>query len=183
GSIVAAQEGAGLSPLLQHPAMMIHPPIVFAGYAASTLLFALAFAALIVRRADLNWVSVVRPWAILTWLLLGTGILLGANWAYEELGWGGYWAWDPVENGSLMPWLTCTVFIHSLLVWRYRDGLKKTAFAMAITTFGLCNFATFLTRSGIFSSLHAFSQSPIGWMFLVLMLLLAVAGGVLVVRR
>jgi cytochrome c-type biogenesis protein CcmF len=97
-SIAAADEGAGLSPLLQHPAMMIHPPIVFAGYAASTMLFALAIAALVTGRLNLEFVSVVRPWAILTWALLGSGILLGANWAYEELGWGGYWGWDPVRT-------------------------------------------------------------------------------------
>jgi cytochrome c-type biogenesis protein CcmF len=179
-SIAAADEGAGLSPLLQHPAMMIHPPIVFAGYAASTLLFALAMAALITGRLSLEFANAVRPWAIITWVLLGSGILLGANWAYEELGWGGYWGWDPVENGSLMPWLTCTVFIHSLMVWRHRDGWKRTALALGIATFGLCNFATFLTRSGIFSSLHAFSQSPIGWMFLALMILLLVVGAVLI---
>jgi cytochrome c-type biogenesis protein CcmF len=182
-SLAAGQEGAGLSPLLQHPAMMIHPPIVFAGYAAWTLPCALAIAALITGQLDLQWAAAARPWAILAWALLGSGILLGANWAYEELGWGGYWGWDPVENGSLMPWLTGTVLIHSLMVWRYRDGWKKTALALAIATFGLCNFATFLTRSGIFSSLHAFSQSPIGWMFLVLMTLLAVAGGVLIAWR
>jgi cytochrome c-type biogenesis protein CcmF len=183
-NIAVAEEGAGLSPLLQHPAMMIHPPIVFAGYAASTLPFALAIAALITGRLNLEFASTVRPWAIMTWALLGSGILLGANWAYEELGWGGYWGWDPVENGSLMPWLTCTVFIHSLMVWRHCDGWKRTALALPIATFGLCNFATFLTRSGIFSSLHAFSQSPIGWMFLVLMvLLLAVGSGLICWRR
>jgi cytochrome c-type biogenesis protein CcmF len=182
-SVATGQEGAGLSPLLQHPAMMIHPPIVFAGYAAWTIPCALALAALMTGQLDLQWVAAARPWGILAWALLGSGILLGANWAYEELGWGGYWGWDPVENGSLMPWLTGTVFIHSLMVWRYRDGWKKTALALAIGTFGLCNFATFLTRSGIFSSLHAFSQSPIGWMFLALMALLVVAGGFLIAWR
>ena len=143
----------------------------------------LALAALWTGRLDLRWVQEARPWAVLAWVVLGVGILLGANWAYEELGWGGYWGWDPVENGSLIPWLTGTTFIHSLLIWRNRDGLKKTALALAIVTFGMCNFATFLTRSGIFSSLHAFSQSPIGWMFLTLMLLLTVAGGTLIVWR
>jgi cytochrome c-type biogenesis protein CcmF len=179
-SIAAGDEGAGLSPLLQHPAMMIHPPIVFAGYAASTVPFALALAALVSGRLNLEFTSVARPWALITWALLGGGILLGANWAYEELGWGGYWSWDPVENGSLMPWLTCTVFIHSLMVWRHCDGWKRMSLALAIATFGLCNFATFLTRSGIFSSLHAFSQSPIGWMFLALMVLLVAVGGALI---
>jgi cytochrome c-type biogenesis protein CcmF len=182
-SVAGADEGAGLSPLLQHPAMMIHPPIVFAGYAASTLLFALATAALITGQVNLEFASALRPWAIVTWALLGAGILLGANWAYEELGWGGYWGWDPVENGSLMPWLTCTVLIHSLMVWRHCDGWKRTTLALALATFGLCNFATFLTRSGIFSSLHAFSQSPIGWMFLLLIVLLFAVGATLIWRR
>jgi cytochrome c-type biogenesis protein CcmF len=182
-SIAAGDEGAGLSPLLQHPAMMIHPPIVFAGYAASTLPFALALASLFSGRLNLEFTSMARPWALIAWTLLGGGILLGANWAYEELGWGGYWSWDPVENGSLMPWLTCTVFIHSLMVWRHCDGWKRMSLGLAIATFGLCNFATFLTRSGIFSSLHAFSQSPIGWMFLALMVLLAAVGGALICWR
>jgi cytochrome c-type biogenesis protein CcmF len=117
------------------------------------------------------------------WAVLGAGILLGGLWAYEELGWGGYWGWDPVENGSLMPWLTGTALIHGLLGWQHRGVLKKTVVLLAIVTFGLCNFATFLTRSGIFSSLHAFSESPIGWMFLALMLALAAGGVALVVRR
>jgi cytochrome c-type biogenesis protein CcmF len=182
-SLAAGDEGAGLSPLLQHPAMMIHPPIVFAGYAASTLLFALTVAALLLGRLDLRWMRETRVWAIATWALLGMGILLGANWAYQELGWGGYWGWDPVENGSLMPWLTCTVFIHALMLWRHCDGWKKTAVTMSLATFGLCNFATFLTRSGIFSSLHAFSESPIGWMFLILMVVLAIVGAGLMAWR
>ena len=108
--------------------------------------------------------------------MLGTGIILGGNWAYEELGWGGYWAWDPVENGSLIPWLTGTALIHCLMGWHYRGVLKRTTIALALATFTLCNFATFLTRSGIFSSLHAFSRSPIGWAFLVMMIGLAFSG-------
>ena len=107
---------------------------------------------------------------------MGSGIILGGNWAYEELGWGGFWAWDPVENGSLIPWLTGTALIHCLMGWRYRGVLKRTTIALAVATFTLCNFATFLTRSGIFSSLHAFSRSPIGWAFLVSMVLLTLFG-------
>jgi cytochrome c-type biogenesis protein CcmF len=114
---------------------------------------------------------------------LGVGLLLGAHWAYQELGWGGYWGWDPVENGSLLPWLTGTALIHAMLAWRHSGCLKKTAFALAIITYCLCNFATFLTRSGIFSSVHAFSESPIGWMFLALMIALLVSGIALTVRR
>jgi cytochrome c-type biogenesis protein CcmF len=182
-SLHPRSEGNGLSPLLQHPSMLIHPPVVFFAYAAWTVPFALAIAALVRGELDSTWTQMARPWALLGWCLLGAGLLLGAHWAYQELGWGGYWGWDPVENGSLVPWLTGTALIHCLMAWRYRNGLKKTALALAIVTFGLCNFATFLTRSGVFSSVHAFSQSPIGWMFLGLMLLLLVAGAVLMFLR
>jgi cytochrome c-type biogenesis protein CcmF len=150
----------------QHPNMLIHPPIVFLSYAAWSVPCALALAALRHGHLDATWTQMARPWAISAWMLLGVGLLLGAQWAYQELGWGGYWGWDPVENGSLLPWLTGTAFIHCMLAWRHRDALKKSAVSLAIVTFGLCNFATFLTRSGIFSSVHAFSESPIGWMFL-----------------
>lgn len=182
-SLTTPHEGAGLSPLLQHPNMLIHPPIVFLAYAAWSVPCALALAAVGRSRLDATWIHMARPWAMAAWVLLGVGLLLGAQWAYQELGWGGYWGWDPVENGSLLPWLTGTALIHSMLAWRHRECLKKTAISLAIVTFSLCNFATFLTRSGIFSSVHAFSESPIGWMFLALMGLLLVAGAVLVVRR
>lgn len=182
-SVAAPSEGIGLSPLLQHPAMLIHPPIVFLGYSLWTVPFAVAIAALLTNRLDLNWLHFARPWALLAWAVLGIGILLGAEWAYEELGWGGYWAWDPVENGSLLPWLTGTALIHGLMAWQYRQILKKTSIALAFVTFGLCNFATFLTRSGVFSSLHAFSQSPIGWLFLAMMFALGIVAIVLLARR
>jgi len=176
-------DGAGLSPLLQHPAMLIHPPVVFLGYAGWAVPFAVAIVALAKRRFDRDWLRQVRPWALFSWLVLGGGILLGADWAYEELGWGGYWGWDPVENGSLVPWLTGTALIHAVLAWQHRGVLKKTALVLVVATFALCNFATFLTRSGIFSSLHAFSQSPIGWMFLLLMVGVAAGAGLLVFAR
>ena len=183
-SIGTPREGLGLSPVLQHPAMLIHPPVVFLGYACWTIPFVLAAAALVSGQLDARWVRQARPWAILGWIALGGGILFGAEWAYEELGWGGYWGWDPVENASLIPWLCGTAFLHTSLAWRQSDALKKTTLLLAIATFGLCNFAAFLTRSGISSSLHAFSRSPIGWMFLVLMAGLAVAGiAAVAVRR
>ena len=182
-SLTTPHEGTGLSPLLQHPNMLIHPPIVFLAYAAWSVPCALALAAVGRGRLDATWIHMARPWAMTAWALLGVGLLLGAQWAYQELGWGGYWGWDPVENGSLLPWLTGTALIHSMLAWRHRECLKKSAVLLAVVTFSLCNFATFLTRSGIFSSVHAFSESPIGWMFLALMGLLLVAGAVLVVRR
>ncbi len=182
-SLIAANEGAGLSPLLQDPSMLIHPPIVFLAYSVWAVPCALALAALSTGTLDTTWTHMARPWALLAWTLLGVGLLLGAHWAYHELGWGGYWGWDPVENGSLMPWLTGTALIHSLMMWRHRGVLKKTAIFLAIITFALCNFATFLTRSGIFSSVHAFSESPIGWMFLGLMFALVGGGATMVVQR
>ena len=182
-SLTVPQAGRGLNPQLQHPAMLIHPPIVFLGYAGWAIPCAVAIMALVSGQLDKSWIREVRSWALFSWIVLGLGILVGADWAYEELGWGGYWSWDPVENGSLIPWLTGTALIHCALAWQYRGVLKKTAVLLAIATFGLCNFATFLTRSGIFSSLHAFSQSPIGWMFLALMLSLVAAGVILVAWR
>jgi cytochrome c-type biogenesis protein CcmF len=183
GSVSARPDGLGLSPLLQHPSMLIHPPVVFLAYAAWAIPFALSVSALVTDELDTQWTRLARPWALFAWCVLGIGLLLGADWAYQELGWGGYWGWDPVENGSLLPWLTGTAFIHCLLAWRHRGCLKKLAVSLAIVTFGLCNFATFLTRSGIFSSVHAFSQSPIGWMFLGLMAILLAGGLVLVSLR
>jgi|GEM_PF-138389 len=176
-------EGLGLSPLLQHPAMLIHPPIVFLGYAAWAIPCALAFAALLTGQLDGRWARQARPWALFAWAVLGSGILLGAQWAYEELGWGGYWGWDPVENGSLIPWLTGTALLHALMTWRHLGMMKKMSFGLAIGTFTMCNFATFLTRSGIFSSLHAFSQSPIGWLFFAMMVLLVAAGSMFLLLR
>ena len=182
-SLVTRSEGLGLSPLLQHPSMLIHPPIVFLAYAAWTVPFALATSALLVGDVNGPWTHLARPWTIFAWVVLAAGLLLGANWAYQELGWGGYWGWDPVENGSLIPWLTGTALVHGLMAWRHRGCLKKTTVFLALITFGLCNFATFLTRSGIFSSVHAFSQSPIGWMFLGLMGVLLLGGCALLVLR
>jgi len=183
-SLGTRADGAGLGPLLQHPAMLLHPPIVFLAYALWTVPCGIVLAALVAGELEPRWMRDLRAWALLAWTTLGVGILLGAEWAYEELGWGGYWGWDPVENGSLVPWLTGTAFLHAAMAWQYRGVLKKTTLVLAAATFALCNFAAFLTRSGVFSSLHAFSQSPIGWMFLVLMAAVAVAAVVLVfVRR
>ena len=182
-SLTVPRDGDGLSPLLQHPAMLLHPPVVFLGYAGCAIPFALAAAALLSGRLDAAWVREARPWAFFAWAVLGIGILVGAYWAYEELGWGGYWSWDPVENGSLIPWLAATAMIHAAMVYRQRGALKRTTLLLAVATFAACNFAAFLTRSGIFSSLHAFSQSPIGWMFLLLIVALAVGAAVLLVRR
>ncbi len=182
-SAFARASGDGLSASLQHPAMLIHPPVIFLGYAAWGIPFAAALAALLSGRLDGAWIRHARGWALAAWAILGAGILVGADWAYEELGWGGYWNWDPVENGSLIPWIVGTVLIHASMAWQYRGVLKKTSLALAVAAFALCNFATFLTRSGIFSSLHAFSQSPLGWMFLAWMFVLAAGGSVLLLVR
>ncbi|MCA9171015.1 MAG: cytochrome c biogenesis protein CcsA, partial [Planctomycetales bacterium] len=175
-------DGDGMSAVLQHPAMLVHPPIVFFGYALWTVPFALAMAALIVGDFD-EANRLARGWALCGWLTLGAGILIGGYWAYNELGWGGYWNWDPVENGSLIPWLLGTAYLHALMAWRRSGVLQKTAMATGLATFGCCNFSAFLTRSGIFSSLHAFSQSPIGWLFLWLMLTIVGATIGLIVWR
>lgn len=182
-SLSPPADGAGLGPVLQHPAMLAHPPAVFFAYALWTIPFALACGAAITRQRDDAWLAAFRPWALAAWSVHGIGILIGAEWAYEELGWGGYWAWDPVENGSLLPWLTGTAMIHTAMAWTYRGVLKKTTILLAMATFGLCNFAAFLTRSGIFGSLHEFSRSTIAWMFLLLLGMLAVAGPLLVWHR
>lgn len=182
-SLSVRANGDGLSPSLQHPAMLVHPPIVFLGYATWGIPFALALAALMTGRLDDHWVRQARPWALAAWAILGGGILWGAEWAYEELGWGGYWSWDPVENGSLIPWLTGTALVHGLMTWKQPGVFKKTTLLLAIITFALCNFATFLIRSGVLSSLHAFSQSPIGWMFLAWIFVFPAVAVVLVVMR
>jgi cytochrome c-type biogenesis protein CcmF len=182
-SIGTPKDGVGLGPSLQHPVMLIHPPIVFLGYAIWTIPYALALAGLIRGKADAEWLRQARSWGIVAWSLLGAGILLGGLWAYEELGWGGYWGWDPVENGSLLPWLMGTAFLHAAMAWRSRGILKKTAISLAIATFALCNFAAFITRSGFFSSLHAFNQSPLGWMFLILTAGVVFGGCALLARR
>jgi cytochrome c-type biogenesis protein CcmF len=164
-SLAVPQEGAGLSPLLQNPAMLVHPPVVFLGYALGAVPCALAIGALLTGCFQ-EAARQLRGWTLAAWAVLGAGILLGAQWAYEELGWGGYWGWDPVENASLMPWLTATALIHCGLAWRARGILKKTTLVLAVATFALCNFAAFITRSGVFASLHEFSSSPLGWLFL-----------------
>ena len=158
--------GVGLNPMLENPAMIYHPPTLLIGYAGFTVPFAFAIAALITKRLGNEWVKTVRSWTLLAWLMLGMGIIMGMWWAYIELGWGGYWAWDPVENASLMPWLTGTAFLHSIIIQRRRGMLKVWNIVLIILTFTLCIFGTFLTRSNILSSVHAFNSSAIGPFFL-----------------
>ncbi|MEE9583144.1 MAG: cytochrome c biogenesis protein CcsA, partial [Dehalococcoidales bacterium] len=159
-------EGLGLNPLLENPGMIIHPPLLLAGYAAFTIPFAFAIAALLTKRLGDDWIIAVRRWTLMAWLLLGLGTLFGAWWAYVELGWGGYWAWDPVENASLMPWLVATAFLHSIMMQRRRGMLKLWNMVLIILVFSLTLFGTFLTRSGALASVHAFTGSVLGTFFL-----------------
>ncbi len=159
-------DGMGLNPMLENPGMIIHPPVILAGYVGFTIPFAFAVAALLTRRLSDEWIVAVRRWTLLTWLLLGVGNLIGAWWAYVELGWGGYWAWDPVENAGLMPWLVATAFLHSIMMQRRRGMLKVWNMVLIILTFSLAIFGTFLTRSGILSSVHTFAESGLGPFFL-----------------
>lgn len=158
-------DGRGLNPLLQHPAMAIHPPILYLGYVGFAVPFAFAFGALLSGQVENRWVKTVRRWTIVPWFFLGIGILLGGKWAYMELGWGGYWAWDPVENAAFMPWLTGTAFLHSIMIQEKKSMLKIWNVALIFLTFILSIFGTFLTRSGVISSVHSFTQSQIGPLF------------------
>ncbi|MBW3606967.1 MAG: cytochrome c biogenesis protein CcsA [Actinobacteria bacterium] len=162
-------EGNGLNPLLRHPAMMIHPPLLYSGYTLFTIPFAFAIGALIARQVGAaDWIRATRRFALGAWLFLGIGILLGARWSYAELGWGGYWAWDPVENASLLPWLTGTAFIHSIMIQEKRGMLKIWNVSLVLATGTLAILGTFLVRSGILDSIHAFGASTLGVPFVIL---------------
>jgi cytochrome c-type biogenesis protein CcmF len=167
-------DGAGLNPLLQYPEMVIHPPMLYLGYVGFTVPFAFALGALIMRYPGEKWIRITRRWTMVTWGFLTCGVFLGAHWAYSVLGWGGYWGWDPVENASLMPWLTGTAFLHSVMMQEKRGMLKMWNMWLIFATFWLAILGTFLTRSGIISSVHAFAQSSIGgwfkWFLLITLL-------------
>ncbi len=158
-------DGQGLNPLLQHPAMVIHPPCLYLGFVGFTLPFAFAIGALLSRETDSEWLRKSRVWALIAWMFLAAGNVLGGRWAYDELGWGGYWAWDPVENAAFMPWLVGTAFIHSAMIQERKGMLKIWNMLLVITTFLLTIFGTFITRSGLISSVHSFAQSNIGYVF------------------
>src|SRR6202521_5596261 len=168
-------DGTGLNPLLQYPEMVIHPPMLYLGYVGFTVPFAFALAALIMRYPGEKWIQITRRWSMGTWGFLTCGVFLGAHWAYSVLGWGGYWGWDPVENASLMPWLTGTAFLHSVMMQEKRGMLKTWNMWLIFSTFMLSIFGTFLTRSGVVSSVHAFAQSPIGdWFVAFLAIIFAI---------
>jgi len=158
-------DGGGMNPQLQNPFMAIHPPCLYLGYVGLTVPFAFAIAALVTGRLDDTWFRTTRRFTITSWFILGTGILLGGWWAYVELGWGGYWAWDPVENASLIPWLTCTAFLHSVMIEERKKMLRVWNLALVIMSFELAILGTFITRSGVISSVHSFTKSDVGPLF------------------
>jgi len=176
-------DGRGLNPMLQDPNMVAHPPLLFLGYAGFTVPFAIMVGALVAGRRDNAWLGDTRRWTIVSWLFLSIGIILGAQWAYLELGWGGYWAWDPVENASLLPWLTGTALLHSIMVQQTRGMFKVWNAALFALTFILCIFGTYLTRSGIIQSVHAFGESAIGTFFLAMLIVVTLASIILIIVR
>ncbi|MBA2564279.1 MAG: heme lyase CcmF/NrfE family subunit [Gemmatimonadetes bacterium] len=176
-------EGAGLNPLLQNPGMMIHPPSLYLGYVGWTVPFAFAIAALVVRKLDAEWVVAARKWALVPWIFLTLGNLLGANWAYVELGWGGYWGWDPVENSAILPWFLGSAFLHSILIQEKRDMLRTWNVSLVVITFCATIMGTFVTRSGIIESVHTFSESPVGPIFLGFLAVLALGSAALIASR
>jgi len=182
-SVTAVADGNGLNPLLQYWAMAIHPPMLYLGYVGFAVPFAFAVGSLATRAPGESWIYTTRRWALLTWLFQSCGILLGAGWAYAVLGWGGYWAWDPVENASLLPWLTATAFLHSVMMQEKKGMMKVWNVVLVAATFWLSILGTFLTRSGVVSSVHAFAQSPIGAWFAGFMAVGILATAYLILSR
>src|ERR687886_1608996 len=176
-------EGKGLNPLLRHPAMMFHPPCLYSGYVGFSIPFAFMVGALVTRRTNADWIRSTRRFALIAWTFLGTGVLLGALWSYTELGWGGYWAWDAVENAALMPWLVGTAFLHSVMVQEKRGMLKVWNASLIAGTFVLSLLGTFLVRSGVLDSIHAFGASTLGTPFLIFIGIVAIGSVALIVNR
>ncbi len=172
----APAEGKGLNPILQDPALAIHPPLLYAGYVGLSVAFSFAIAALIEGRVDAAWARWVRPWTLAAWMFLTVGIAMGSWWAYYELGWGGWWFWDPVENASFMPWLIATALLHSAIVVEKRNALKVWTILLAILAFSLSLVGTFLVRSGVLTSVHAFAVDPARGVFILLILCLFIGG-------
>src|SRR6266478_2327810 len=176
-------DGSGLNPQLQNPGMVFHPPMLYLGYISMTIPFAFAIAALVSRKLDSDWLVAIRKWTLVSWLFLSIGLVLGMWWAYVELGWGGYWAWDPVENAALLPWLTMTAFLHSVMIQEKRGMLKKWNLALVIGSWLLSIMGTFITRSGVISSVHSFTESPVGYYFAFFLIAISIASFTLYVRR
>jgi len=176
-------DGSGLNPLLQYPAMAVHPPLLYLGFVGFTVPFAFAMATLITRQAGDKWIETTRRWTMVAWLFLSMGVMMGARWAYAVLGWGGYWGWDPVENASLIPWFTGTAFLHSVMMQEKRGMMKVWNMVLIFSTFFLTIFGTFMTRSGIVSSVHAFAESDIGHYFVAFLGLGILFSGWLLLER
>jgi cytochrome c-type biogenesis protein CcmF len=176
-------DGRGLNPQLQNPGMIVHPPMLYLGYISITIPFAFAIAALLSRTLDTGWIHAIRKWTLVSWLFLSIGITLGMWWAYVELGWGGYWAWDPVENASLLPWLTMTAFLHSVMIQEKRGMLKRWNLGLIVGTFLLSIFGTFITRSGVIASVHSFTQSSVGYFFLAFLVVCGILSFTLLYTR
>ncbi len=183
GRLVAMKDGNGLSPLLQYPAMAIHPPMLYLGYVGFSVPFAFAIGSLITRQPGDSWIHTTRRWTLVTWLFQSTGIMLGMAWAYHVLGWGGYWGWDPVENASLLPWLSGTAFLHSVMMQEKKGMMKVWNIVLVSATFFLCILGTFLTRSGVVQSVHAFARSDIGKYFVGFMAIGIAATVYLILER
>jgi cytochrome c-type biogenesis protein CcmF len=181
--IVDVGDGQGLNPLLQYWSMVIHPPMLYLGYVGFSVPFAFAMGSLITKQPGEEWIKTTRRWTLITWLFQSTGILLGAGWAYAVLGWGGYWGWDPVENASLLPWITATAFLHSVMMQEKKGMMKVWNIVLVSSTFFLCIFGTFLTRSGVVQSVHAFAQSPLGNYFVAFLVMGIGATILLIVNR
>jgi cytochrome c-type biogenesis protein CcmF len=177
------EDGRGLNPLLRHPGMIIHPPMLYLGFVSFVIPYAFAIAALITGRTDDRWIRLTRRWALWAWLFLSFGLVLGGRWAYDVLGWGGYWGWDPVEIAAFMPWLTGTAFLHSVMIQEKRGMLKHWNMLLVILTYDLVIFGTFLTRSGVLSSVHAFAQSAIGPLFFTFIGLTLITSVALIIYR
>ena len=182
-TVFTPQDGNGLNPLLRHPGMVIHPPMLYLGFVSYVIPYAFAIAALITGRTDDRWIRLTRRWSLWAWLFLSFGLVLGGRWAYDVLGWGGYWGWDPVEIAAFMPWLTGTAFLHSVMIQEKRGLLKHWNMVLVILTYALVIFGTFLTRSGVLSSVHAFANSPIGPAFMIFVSATLVASVALVIYR
>ncbi|HRK90096.1 MAG TPA: cytochrome c biogenesis protein CcsA, partial [Anaerolineales bacterium] len=182
-TIFTPNDGQGLNPLLRHPGMIIHPPMLYLGFVAYVIPYAFAMAALITGRTDDRWTRITRRWSLWAWLFLSLGLVLGGRWAYDVLGWGGYWGWDPVEIAAFMPWLTGTALLHSVMIQEKRGMLKHWNMILVILTYSLVIFGTFLTRSGVLSSVHSFANSPIGPFFMGFVTLTLVSSVALLIWR
>src|SRR5215471_11255516 len=175
-TVTRAVDGAGLVPSLQNPYMVAHPPMLYLGYVGLSIPFAFAAGAMLSGHTDERWIVATRRWTLAAWMFLGFGQILGAHWAYVEVGWGGYYAWDPVENAALMPWLVATAFLHSVMIQERKGMLKQWTASLVVLAFGLSIFGTFLTRSGVLSSIHSFTQSSLGAYFLGFLALVMLVG-------